>query len=456
MVESEVNYESPIEGLLKVKESEVFDRTLGGQENLGKKIAGLGTKNGGLLLVGQEDLKRGGQIIGIDEVRFQSELSHAIDNVKPAPLTRSRIIKYQGKTLALIQVQDVGALKPCAYGRTYYERKGDSTLPLQPEEVRRYHLTYGSVTVEEQPTHATKGSIDDKELEFYAQLLKKDKRNILETVMRNGVLTVRGVVVLAQNPNMHLEGVFVEIQRYENVIGSPPLPIGTPIKLSKPARQLIEETATLVTQNLPVERRYEGAKMIETSTIPLSVIREVITNAVAHRNYRSNEHIRLRIFADCFDVTNPAIVSEKMWAELLATHTTYHPNEGIYTFLNPTQLYEGRGEGIWKIREELERLRKATPEFKVIGDVPSTFYAKIPLTLAKSKDVKIAKLHSLIVKNKEITSSQVMKQLNVSRVTAINMLNRLVEQGVLDHSGHTRTSKYLVKNPQLLKTEHNK
>jgi len=323
---------------------------------------------------------------------------------------------------------------------------------LQPEEVRRYHLTYGGVNVEEQPTQATKNNINNSELEYYVKLLKKDKRNILESVMKNDVLTVRGVVVLAQNPNAHLEGAFIEIQRYDNVIGSPPLPIGTAIKISKPARQLIEETTTLVGQNLPVERRYEGARMIDAPLISFSVIREVVTNAVAHRNYRSNEHIRVRIFADCFDVTNPAIVSEKMWFELLTTHTTYHPNEGVYTFLNPTQLYEGRGEGIWKIREELERLRKATPEFKVIGDVPSTFYAKIPLTPAKSKDVKMTKLHSLLVKSKEITSSQVMKHLNVSRVTAITMLNKLAEQGVLDHSGNTKTSKYAVKNLHTLKT----
>ncbi len=457
MAKLEINFDSPIEDLLTEKESEVFDRTLGGQDNLGNKIAGLGTKNGGLILVGQRDLKHGGQIEGINEVQFQSDFSHAVDNVKPAPLTRSRILTCQDKKLALVQVQDAGALRPCAYRLTFYERKGDSTLPLQPEEVRRYHLAYGSTNVEELPTHASTADIDEAELKQYSQLLKKEKNKILKTVTtKEGNLTVRGVVVLCENPQKYMEGAFIEVQRYDNLISSSPSPIGTPIKLSKPARQLIEETALLVAQNLPVERLYEGARMIELPAIPSSVIREVITNAVAHRNYRSNEHIRIRIFADCFDVTNPAILSEKMWASILATHTTYHPNEGIYTFLNPTQLYEGRGEGIWKMREELEHLRKAAPDFKVIGDVPSTFYAKINLTPAKTKDVKMAKLLTLLLKHKEITSSHVMKQLNISRVTAISMLNRLVEQGILDHSGHTKTSRYIVRNIQVLKFGRNK
>ena len=242
-----------------------------------------------------------------------------------------------------------------------------------------------------------------------------------------------------------IRAIVKEIQKYENVLGSPPIPIGTSIKLSKPAGFLIEEATQILIQNLPIERRYEGAKMIESPAIPLSVIREVITNSVAHRNYRSSEHIRIRIFADCFDISNPAVVSEKMWSDILASHTTYHPNEGLYTFLNPKQLYEGRGEGIWKIKEELARLRKIEPEFKVIGDSPSSFYVKISLSSKISKDIKMIRLFEMIKKSKEITSSNVMKYLGISRVTALRILNELVKEGLLEHEGTTKTSKYLVR-----------
>ena len=46
---------------------------------------------------------------------------------------------------------------------------------------------------------------------------------------------------------------------------------------------------------------------------------------------------------------------------------------------------------------------------------------------------------------KELTSSKVIKQLGVSRVTAIKMLNHLVEEGLLYHEGNTKTSKYFVR-----------
>lgn len=437
-------YESPVDELIKNKESEIFDRTEGGQDSIGKKIAGFGTKNGGVLLVGQKDFKNGGEILGINK-DFHTELSQAISNVRPTPLTKSKILKYQGKEVALIQIKDVGELRPCAYKKNFYERKSDSIITLPPEEVRRYHITYGGVNMEELPTHASKKDIDEMELRKYSKLFNKTQENIIESITSKDSLTIRGVISLAKRPCDYLEGAFIEIQKYENVIGSPPIPIGTSIKLSKPASLLIDETTDIIVQNLPIERIYSGAKMIEKPVIPISVIREVVTNAVAHRNYRSNEHIRIRIFADCFDISNPAVVSEKIWKDILANHTTYHPNEGLYTFLNPKRLYEGRGEGIWKIKEELSRLRRLAPVFKVIGDTPSSFYVNISLIASITKDIKMAKLYSMLKDLKTITSSKVMSQLGVSRVTAIKMLNLLVEEGFLSHEGNTKTSTYFVR-----------
>ena len=445
-IEIDTIYNLDSDSLIKYREGENFDRTTCEQENIGVRIASFGTKNGGIILVGQKDLKQGGEVIGVSEDDFQRTFSQAIDNVKPAPLTKSKIITYQEKKIGIIEIRDVGELRPCAYKKTFYERKGESCLPLQPEEVRRYHIVYGGVNIENLPTHATKEDIDKEELKKYVNLLNKDEKNILDSVSNNNSITIRGVIALSKNPSEYVEGAFMEIQKYENVLGSPPIPIGNSIKLSKPAGFLIEEATQILIQNLPIERRYEGAKMIESPTIPSSVIREVITNSVAHRNYRSNEHIRIRIFADCFDISNPAVVSEKMWSDILFNHTTYHPNEGLYTFLNSKQLYEGRGEGIWKIKEELARLRKIEPDFKVIGDSPSSFYVKISLSSKISKDIKMIRLLEMIKKNKTITSSNVMKYLGISRVTALKILNDLVKEGLLEHQGTTKTSKYLVRN----------
>ncbi len=442
-------YDLSSDELVKYPEGELFDRTTCVQDNMGERIAGFGTKNGGVILVGQLDLKKGGEVVGVDEDSFQRMFSQAITNVRPAPLTKSKIIGYQNKKIGIIEVRDVGELRPCAYKKIFYERKGESTLPLQPEEVRRYHIVYGGVNIENLPTHASKADLDGDELKHYSELLNKSEGNILRSITLDDSLTIRGVIALAKNPVDYVEGAFIEIQKYENVLGSPPLPIGTSIKLSKPAGMLIDEVTQIIAQNLPIERSYEGARMIEQPMIPMSVIREVITNSVAHRNYRSNEHIRIRIFADCFDVSNPAIISERIWQDILLSHSTYHPNEGLYTFLNPKQLYEGRGEGIWKIKGELERLRKIEPEFKLIGDLPSSFYVKINLSPKIAKDIKKMKLYDMIKKDKLITSSKVMKYLNVSRVTAIKILNELVKENLIEHEGTTRGSRYFVRKPEL-------
>ena len=431
-----------IKSLLNRDEDETFDRTVGGQDSIGRKIAGFGTKHGGILLVGQEDLYKGGEVVGLDD-KFQLDFTNAISNVKPTPLTSQRIASIEGKSVAIIRIQDVGTLRPCSYNGVYYERKGHSVHKLTPDEVKQYHLLYGYANAEDIPTLAKKDSIDEAELGEYSKMLGKSKEGIISSVTNNGYLTVRGVIVLAKRPSDHIEGAFIEIQRYDSFIGSSPVPIGPAIKLSKPARMMIEEASAIVEQNTAVTRYYEGAKMVQKPSIPTSVIRETVTNAVAHRNYRSHEHIRIRIYSDGFDISNPAAITSDMWKDIMASQTTYHPNEGIYTFLNPALLFEGRGEGIWKIKDEMKRLGTVAPEFKVIGDGPSSFYVRISLSPARAMDAKRSKLLDFIGQHGEFSTTEVMAKLGVSRATAIVMLNELVEQGLLVHKGYRRSSVYL-------------
>lgn len=434
-----------VEYLLTRTEDEEFDRTLKGQNNIGETIAAFGTSHGGILLVGQDDLKRGGEVKGINETEFMGEYANARQNVSPPLHVRVECVDYQDKKLAIIQVQHAGTLRPCAYKGIYYGRKGDSSVKLSPREVQDYHLRYGRANPEDMPTHAKIEDVDGAELEVYSTLLKKSKSNILKSVSSDkGFLTARGVIILAKRPEDFLEGAFVELQRYDNMMGSPPVPVGSPIRISKPARQAIEKTVRSIEQFLPISRWYNGARMIQGPAVPVSVIREAVTNAIAHRNYSSHEHIRVRVYEDGFDISNPASITPRMWKEILSTQAPYHPNEGIYTFLNPALLYEGRGEGIWKIREELDKLGKVAPEFVVIGELPSTFYLRISLSPSRKKDARMRKLMKLLSHKSEITTSEVMKVLNVSRVTAITLLNKLVEQNMLEHTGSARSSKYLV------------
>ncbi|MEW6748413.1 MAG: ATP-binding protein [Candidatus Micrarchaeota archaeon] len=443
---SEITQED-LRELLKRAEDENFDRTRGTQDSIGEKIACLATKNGGIILVGQSDSRHGFEITGIDPEEFQKEFANAKKDIRPQPWSESKVFEMGNNHVALILVRDLDKLRPCSYKNIYYDRDGDQKRQLSPEEVRAYHLRYGTVNAEGTPTTATVNDLDTDELEFYTKAKGKQRQTIIDSIKdANGSINIRGVIVLAKKPDDFIEGAFIEIQKYANPIGAPPLAVGKPIAISLPAHKLIEEAVNLVSQNLPVVRQYQGARMIEKSPIPIEVIREAITNAVAHRNYQSTEHIRVRIYDDCFDVSNPAVLTQRMWTDIQSMHGHYHPNEGLYNFLAPAQLYEGRGEGIWKIKEEMRLLGKTAPEFKLIGDTPSVFYARIYLSAARAREARYNRLLSILSKRKTITTTQVMTLLNVSRVTALKMLNNLVDAGLLEHTGFARKSTYTVKN----------
>ena len=437
--------EADITNLTKQVENEFFDRTLGSQEAIGRKIAGLATKNGGLLLVGQDDFKKGGKIEGVSEEDFAGYLARAMFLIKPKPIIDHRLFTMKEGQIGIIRVMNLGDMRPCAYIHTFYIREGDATNPMDPQVVKQYHLRYGGGTAENLPTPATRADVDESELANYASAMSKDPQSIMESVSQEEHLNRRGVVVLCKQPDTFIEGGFIEIQRYAGSSGSPPNAVGAPIRLSKPARQMIEETARLILQNLPVEAAYSGAVKQTALPIPDVVVREAVTNAVAHRSYGSLEHILVRIYDDGFDISNPALITPEMWVEIQATHGKYHPNEGIHHFLNPVHVYEGRGEGIQLMRAELEKIGKNPPAFSIIGIEPSVFLAKISLAPATARAAKLDRLHKIIREHKSVSTTIVMKRLKISRVTAIKLLNSLASQGVLVHEGSTRSSHYVLK-----------
>ena len=91
----------------------------------------------------------------------------------------------------------------------------------------------------------------------------------------------------------------------------------------------------------------------------------------------------------------------------------------------------------------MKKLGTVAPEFKVIGDGPSSFYVRISLSPARVMDARRNKLLDYIMQHYEFSTTEVMAKLGVSRATAIIMLNELVERGLLEHKGYRKSSVYI-------------
>ena len=179
--------------------------------------------------------------------------------------------------------------------------------------------------------------------------------------------------------------------------------------------------------------------VIQGSTLNTGTENNLVTITI--NNETSLEFQTVKVY---LDLSPPFSASNKESDQFVIGNLTTNPKGAFFVI----DVDSGAAYGNYKIPIIIETNRGnyyKEMEIKVIGDTPSSFYVNISLIASITKDIKMAKLYSMLKDLKTITSSKVMSQLGVSRVTAIKMLNLLVEEGFLSHEGNTKTSTYFVR-----------
>jgi len=151
------------------------------------------------------------------------------------------------------------------------------------------------------------------------------------------------------------------------------------------ADQLIEQGEAFVRRNLRVAAIFvEVEDHVERRDIPeypvggdYIAMREAIANAVAHRDYSTNEKVTLRIYEDRLEVRNPGgLVWGLKLEELLREGGRSAPrNEIIANVLRDYRKMETVGRGLLRIQREMQALGAEPPVFR---DERTSFLVVLP------------------------------------------------------------------------------
>ena len=111
-----------------------------------------------------------------------------------------------------------------------------------------------------------------------------------------------------------------------------------------------------------------------TSEIPKEVVTEAIVNAVAHRDYRSNNRVQVRLFADRLEVWNPSRLSPLLPLEKLrVAHGSAPTNPLLAGSLYLAKYIEQMGTGTLEMIRRCSKSGLPEPEFSVADGFVTTF-----------------------------------------------------------------------------------
>jgi hypothetical protein len=149
-----------------------------------------------------------------------------------------------------------------------------------------------------------------------------------------------------------------------------------------------ESTINFLKMNLYLKRDRSEEYQNEEWEIPFEALRETIVNAFIHREYnKRSDSIKVYIFADRIEVTNPGLLPEGTTPEdFLAGGGSMPRNPIIARIFSLKGLAEGASSGMQKINEKLKEAGLEEAKFEQI-----TSTQRFKVTIKRSKEMIVDK-----------------------------------------------------------------
>jgi ATP-dependent DNA helicase RecG len=195
----------------------------------------------------------------------------------------------------------------------------------------------------------------------------------------------------------------------------------------------IDAMQKFILRNIRTSAQIVGTKRVERYEYPEKAMREIVANAVIHRDYRITEtYTQLNIFEDRLEVFNPGCLPPGVTVENIRDAQVSR-NETIAARLKDLDYLEEYGRGIDIVFTETERWGLLPPIFK---NTTNSFKVILPGEKLSKLNNRQFRIWDYLVEYKKISVSTCVEMLpDVSRATINNDLSKMQELGLIHSTG---------------------
>jgi ATP-dependent DNA helicase RecG len=348
-------------------------------------LVGMANTAGGNVLIGVAP--RSGQLQGIKDV------GETLDVVFQAALLTDPPLVLPVPRLHLVhQLQILWIVVPsglphvyCLDGR-YLGREGSQTNPLSARRLRQLLLERGVVQFETQiPPTATLDDLDHQKVMDYIQALDLPGDESWEvTLLRRGCLrreerkpeqgerpetlplrpTYAALLLFGKHPQQWLPAATTLAACFSGVTLADRY-ITQDISGTLPDQ--LRQIETFTRQNIRSVMHLVGFTHQESAEYPLEAVRELLVNAIAHRDYNiQGDTIHINLFADRLEVHSPGGLPGPMTLQNLL-EARFSRNAVIAQVLADLGYVERLGYGLNRVVEVLRQNHLRPPRFEEVG-----------------------------------------------------------------------------------------
>jgi len=439
-----------------------FKKTIPENDKIIKTIIGFCNQKGGKLIIG---IDSNATIVGLSNNDVQKTMEYINKSIfeasAPPIIPLVYIQTIADKTILIIEVSS-GMNKPYyrkseGLDKGTYIRLGRSTLRATSDIIEELKWqTRGRSFDMMSVYHTEKDELDYKLLKDFLNSRKAIKINqisneILESynliVEEHSSIycSVGGILLFGKNPQKYFSEAMIICTHFSGISG-------------RNAIASIDCTGNLFEQfnaayNFVIgklERSFSiknGPKRKEILEVPEEAIREIILNAIVHRNYHINGPSKIAIYDNRIEIFSPGVFPGPIDIQNLQKGLTYIRNNVVCKIFREAGYIEKLGSGFQTLFSSYEKAKLSKPQ---VIEGENFIKCILPRKNFKAKDTidlnEEQKIMSLFEMTEEISISDVMKELRLSRATAGRRLAKLCSQGELIQFGEGKATRYRKKN----------
>lgn len=341
-------------------------------QSLAETMTAMANTQGGTILLGVV-----GPVGGVDGVRNASDavdlmLQAALSIDPPLIVPMPQVVRVSNKTVVALQIPP-GMPHVYALNGRYLCRQGLDNVPLKSQDLRRLIIQKGDASFE---TEVARGaSLDDIDWEkaktYVAGLSGMSETNVEKVLLKRGCLTEQesvlrpthaGILLFGKDPQRFIRGADITAARFAGDTMSDTF---TRQDMGGTLPDQIRRAETFLVDHLRKDVQLgQTMARAENFEYPMEAARELVVNAVAHRDYRINgDGVRLFIFSNRMEVTSPGGLPGPVTITNIKDER-FSRNPAIVQVLSDMGFIERLGYGVDRVIDLMRQQKLNEPEFQ--------------------------------------------------------------------------------------------
>lgn len=434
-----------------------WKRSLPENEQIIKTIIGFCNRFGGKIVIG---VANNGEILGIDEAIAEEQMEYLdkmiYESSAPPIIPLVHTQRIGDKVVLIIEVS-AGMNKPyyiksLGMEKGAFVRLGRSTMKANADMIeelkwssRGLHFDLSSLY------HATLGDLDMDAIRDFFALRKGKKKEAIDALLtsfdiireehKSRYPTVAGALLFGRRPEKHLPEAFIICSRFSGISGRKAI---ASQDCTGTLFEQFEMAFAFILKHLHHSFVIRGKKREEKLEIPEIAIREVLLNAIVHRNYHIQAPIKIAIYDNRIEIFSPGDFPGPINNSNLLSGLTYIRNPGIGKIFRLAKYIEKLGSGFHNLFQSYENWGLTPPEIIEGENYIKCILPREKINISQAPDVTNyeEKILTLFNQLEEITIGDVISLLGMARATAGRRINDLVKAGKLKKIGSGKATSY--------------